>query len=113
MVIDCHAHFVPPNLLDAIRRTDPSIRFYQASTSEMFGSIASSPQDETTPFEPRNPYGEAKTHAHRLTVEARAQDGLFAVSGILFNHESPRRSERRAAGLWRRPAGRPRLHCTS
>jgi GDPmannose 4,6-dehydratase len=81
------------SLLDAIRRTDPSIRFYQASTSEMFGSIAISPQDETTPFEPRNPYGEAKVHAHRLTANARA-DGLFAVSGILFNHESPRRPER-------------------
>jgi GDPmannose 4,6-dehydratase len=82
------------SLLDAIRRTDPSIRFYQASTSEMFGSVAISPQDETTPFEPRNPYGEAKVHAHRLTVNARAKDGFFAVSGILFNHESPRRGER-------------------
>lgn len=82
------------SLLDAIRRTDPSIRFYQASTSEMFGSIAISPQDETTPFEPRNPYGEARVHAHRLTVDARAAYGLFAVSGILFNHESPRRPER-------------------
>jgi GDPmannose 4,6-dehydratase len=81
------------SLLDAIRRTDPSIRFYQASSSEMFGSIAISPQDETTPFEPRNPYGEAKVHAHHLTANARA-DGLFAVSGILFNHESPRRGER-------------------
>ena len=82
------------NLLDAIRLLDPSIRFYQASTSEMFGNVAISPQDETTPFEPRNAYGRAKAHAHRLTVEARARDGLFAVSGILFNHESPRRPER-------------------
>ena len=82
------------SLLDAIRRTDPSMRFYQASTSEMFGSVAISPQDETTPFEPRNAYGEAKVHAHRLTVDARAAGGLFAVSGILFNPESPRRGER-------------------
>ena len=82
------------SLLEAIRRTDPSVRFYQASTSEMFGSVATSPQDETTAFEPRNAYGKAKVHAHRLTVDARARDGLFAVSGILYNHESPRRPER-------------------
>jgi GDPmannose 4,6-dehydratase len=82
------------NLLEAIRQTDPGIRFYQASTSEMFGSVAASPQDETTPFEPRNAYGEAKVRAHRATVNARAADGLFAVSGIFFNHESPRRNER-------------------
>ena len=82
------------SLLDGIRRTDPSIRFYQASTSEMFGSVATSPQDEATPFEPRNSYGKAKVHAHHLTVEARARSRLFAVSGILFNHESPRRAER-------------------
>ena len=81
------------NLLGAIRRTDRSIRYYQASTSEMFGSVAISPQDETTPFEPRNAYGEAKVRAHRLTVDARA-DGLYTVSGILFNPESPRRGER-------------------
>ena len=82
------------NLLEAIRHTNAGIRFYQASTSEMFGKVARSPQDETTPFEPRNPYGLAKVRAHRLMAEARAADGLFAVSGILFNHESPRRGER-------------------
>src|SRR4029077_6512529 len=62
--------------------------------SEMFGRVGTSPQDESTPFEPRNAYGAAKVHAHRLTVEARSRGGLFAVSGILFNHESPRRPER-------------------
>jgi GDPmannose 4,6-dehydratase len=81
------------NLLGAIRSTGSAIRFYQASTSEMFGQVARSPQDETTPFEPRNPYGAAKLRAHQLTVEARSAHGLFAVSGILFNHESPRRGE--------------------
>jgi GDPmannose 4,6-dehydratase len=81
------------NLLAAIRRTRADIHFYQASTSEMFGKVARFPQEETTPFEPRNPYGVAKLSAHRLTVDARSAHGLFAVSGILFNHESPRRGE--------------------
>jgi GDPmannose 4,6-dehydratase len=77
-------------LLELIRQ-DPSIRFYQASTSEMFGLAAESPQRETTAFHPRSPYGVAKTFAHHATVNYRESFGLFCVSGILFNHESPRR----------------------
>jgi GDPmannose 4,6-dehydratase len=78
-------------LLEAIRLADPSIRFYQASTSEMFGRPASAPQDESTPFEPQNPYAVAKLHAHLMTERYREGYGIFAVSGILYNHESPRR----------------------
>jgi GDPmannose 4,6-dehydratase len=70
---------------------DPSIRFYQASSSEMFGKVRETPQTETTPFHPRSPYGVAKAYAHFLTVNYRESYDLFAVSGILFNHESPRR----------------------
>jgi GDPmannose 4,6-dehydratase len=78
-------------LLEAVRRVDPAIRFYQASSSEMFGKVLEVPQNEQTPFYPRSPYGVAKVYAHFLTVNYRESYGLFAVSGILFNHESPRR----------------------
>jgi GDPmannose 4,6-dehydratase len=78
-------------LLEAIRTADPGIRFYQASSSEIFGNAREAPQSETTPPNPRNPYGAAKAFAHFSTINAREHHGLFAVSGILFNHESPRR----------------------
>ncbi len=78
-------------LLDAIRTVNPKIRFYQASTSEMFGKAQAVPQDENTPFYPRSPYGVAKLYGHWITVNYRESYGLFACSGILFNHESPRR----------------------
>ncbi|MHC4236540.1 MAG: GDP-mannose 4,6-dehydratase [Planctomycetota bacterium] len=78
-------------LLEAVRRVRPSARFYQASSSEMFGKARSSPQSEVTPFYPRSPYGVAKVYGHWITVNYRESYGLFAVSGILFNHESPRR----------------------
>jgi GDPmannose 4,6-dehydratase len=78
-------------MLEAVRSVDTGIRFYQASSSEMFGKVRAAPQDETTPFHPRSPYGVAKAYAHFLTVNYRESYGLYAVSGILFNHESPRR----------------------
>ncbi len=78
-------------LLEAIRLVDTSIRFYQASSSEMFGKVVESPQRETTPFHPRSPYGVAKVYAHYMTVNYRESHDLYACSGILFNHESPRR----------------------
>lgn len=78
-------------LLEAIRRINPKIKFYQASSSEMFGKVQESPQTEKTPFYPRSPYGVAKLYAHWLTVNYRESYGMFACSGILFNHESPRR----------------------
>jgi len=78
-------------LLDAIRMVDPDIRFYQASSSEMFGKVRETPQKETTPFYPRSPYGVAKVYGHWITVNYRESYGLHATSGILFNHESPRR----------------------
>lgn len=78
-------------VLEAIRAVDPSIRFYQASSSEMFGKPIESPQRETTPFHPRSPYGVAKVYGHHITVNYRESYNLFACSGILFNHESPRR----------------------
>jgi GDPmannose 4,6-dehydratase len=78
-------------LLEAIRRVDPTIRFYQASSSEMFGKVREVPQNELTPFYPRSPYGVAKVYGHFITVNYRESYDLFAVSGILFNHESPRR----------------------
>lgn len=78
-------------MLEGIRMVDTSIRFYQASTSEMFGKVAHSPQNEDTPFYPRSPYGVAKVYAHWITINYRESYDLFAVSGILFNHESPRR----------------------
>src|ERR1700761_4516307 len=78
-------------LLDAILLTDPSIRFYQASSSEMFGKVLEVPQTEATPHYPRSPYGVAKVYGHWMTVNYRESYGLHASSGILFNHESPRR----------------------
>jgi GDPmannose 4,6-dehydratase len=78
-------------VLDAIRIVNHSVRFYQASSSEMFGKVRETPQRETTPFYPRSPYGAAKVYAHWMTVNYRESYGLFACSGILFNHESPRR----------------------
>jgi GDPmannose 4,6-dehydratase len=78
-------------MLDAIRMVDPGIRFYQASSSEMFGKVREVPQSETTPFYPRSPYGVAKVYGHWITVNYRESYDLFACSGILFNHESPRR----------------------
>ncbi|MHB1047368.1 MAG: GDP-mannose 4,6-dehydratase [Thermoanaerobaculia bacterium] len=80
-------------LLDAMRDVGVNARFYQASSSEMFGKVAETPQRETTPFHPRSPYGAAKVYAHNITVNYRESYGLFACSGILFNHESPRRGE--------------------
>jgi len=79
------------NLLEAIRLVNPKTRFYQASTSEMFGKVQAVPQDESTPFYPRSPYGVAKAFAHWMTVNYRESYGIFGVSGILFNHESPLR----------------------
>ena len=78
-------------MLEAVRQVDPAIRFYQASSSEMFGKVREVPQTETTPFHPRSPYGVAKAYGHFLTVNYRESYGIYAVSGILFNHESPRR----------------------
>ncbi|MEK7541996.1 MAG: GDP-mannose 4,6-dehydratase [Patescibacteria group bacterium] len=78
-------------MLEAIRQVDPKIKFYQASSSEMFGGATESPQSEKTPFYPRSPYGVAKLYGHWITVNYRESYGMFAVSGILFNHESPRR----------------------
>ncbi|MCL4425009.1 MAG: GDP-mannose 4,6-dehydratase, partial [Firmicutes bacterium] len=78
-------------LLEAIRQVNPGIRFYQASSSEMFGKVQSIPQDEKTPFYPRSPYGVAKLYSHWMTVNYREAYGLFACAGILFNHESPLR----------------------
>lgn len=79
------------NLLEAIRIVNPKVRFYQASTSEMFGKVQEIPQVETTPFYPRSPYGVAKLYAHWMTINYRESYGIFATSGILFNHESPLR----------------------
>ncbi|MDV7021516.1 GDP-mannose 4,6-dehydratase [Atlantibacter subterranea] len=83
----------PVNLLEAIRIVNPKIRFYQASTSEMFGLVQAVPQKEDTPFYPRSPYGVAKLYAHWMTVNYRESYGIFASSGILFNHESPLRGQ--------------------
>ena len=81
----------PVNLLEAIRIVNPQIRFYQASTSEMFGKVQAIPQVESTPFYPRSPYGVAKLYAHWMTVNYRESYDIFGTSGILFNHESPLR----------------------
>lgn len=81
----------PLHLLEAIRLVNPSIRFYQASTSEMFGKVQSIPQTESTPFYPRSPYGVAKLYAHWIAINYRESYNIFATSGILFNHESPLR----------------------
>lgn len=78
-------------MLEAIKLVDRKIRFYQASSSEMFGLVRETPQNEKTPFHPRSPYGVAKVYGHWMTVNYRESYGIFAVSGILFNHESPRR----------------------
>ena len=78
-------------MLEAVRMVNPHIRFYQASSSEMFGKVQTVPQNETTPFYPRSPYGVAKVYGHWITVNYRESYNLFACSGILFNHESPRR----------------------
>jgi GDPmannose 4,6-dehydratase len=78
-------------MLEAVRLVDPKIRFYQASSSEMFGKVQETPQTERTPFWPRSPYGVAKVYGHWITINYRESYGLYAVSGILFNHESPRR----------------------
>jgi GDPmannose 4,6-dehydratase len=78
-------------ILEAIRSVDPTIRFYQASSSEMYGKVRETPQTEDTPFYPRSPYGVAKAYGHYITVNYRESYNMFAVSGILFNHESPRR----------------------
>jgi GDPmannose 4,6-dehydratase len=78
-------------MLEAVRLVDPTIRFYQASSSEMFGKVREVPQRETTPFHPRSPYGVAKVYGHFITVNYRESYGIFACCGILFNHESPRR----------------------
>jgi GDPmannose 4,6-dehydratase len=78
-------------MLDAVRMVDPEIRFYQASSSEMYGKVRETPQNEATPFHPRSPYAVAKVYGHWITVNYRESYGLYAVSGILFNHESPRR----------------------
>ncbi len=80
-------------LLEAVRLVDSSIHFYQASSSEMFGMVREVPQNEETPFHPRSPYGAAKVYGHHITVNYRESYGLFACSGILFNHESPRRGK--------------------
>jgi GDPmannose 4,6-dehydratase len=81
----------PVNLLEAIRIVNPKIRYYQASTSEMFGKVQQIPQTEATPFYPRSPYGVAKLYAHWMTINYRESYGIFGTSGILFNHESPLR----------------------
>lgn len=78
-------------MLESIRLVDPKMRFYQASSSEMYGKVLETPQTENTPFYPRSPYGVAKVYGHYITVNYRESYNLFAVSGILFNHESPRR----------------------
>jgi len=78
-------------MLEAVRETCPEARFYQASSSEMFGKVLETPQTETTPFYPRSPYGVAKVYGHHITVNYRESYDMFATSGILFNHESPRR----------------------
>ncbi len=80
-------------LLEAIRTLDSDVRFYQASSSEMYGKVRETPQSETTPFHPRSPYGVAKVYAYWQTVNYRESYGMFACNGILFNHESPRRGE--------------------
>jgi GDPmannose 4,6-dehydratase len=78
-------------MLEAVRQVDPAIRFYQASSSEMFGMVRETPQTELTPFHPRSPYGVAKAYGHYITVNYRESYGMHCSSGILFNHESPRR----------------------
>ncbi len=93
-------------LLEAVRQVDTGIRLYQASSSEMYGRVREVPQTELTPFYPRSPYGVSKVFGHYITVNYRESYGMFAVSGILFNHESPRRGHRvrhPQGDRWRRP----------
>ena len=97
-------------VLDAIRLVDPSIRFYQASTSEMFGKVMETPQTEKTPFYPRSPYGVAKLYGHWITVNYRESYNLFACSGICFNHESPRRGHEFVTRKIARSAARIKNH---
>jgi GDPmannose 4,6-dehydratase len=97
-------------VLDAIRLVDPDIRFYQASTSEMFGKVHESPQSESTPFYPRSPYGVAKLYGHWITVNYRESYNLFACSGICFNHESPRRGHEFVTRKIARSAARIKHH---
>jgi GDPmannose 4,6-dehydratase len=96
-------------LLDALRHVDPDIRFYQASTSEMFGRVREVPQNESTPFYPRSPYGVAKVYGHWITVNYRESYDLYAVSGICFNHESPRRGHEFVTRKITRAAARIKL----
>lgn len=97
-------------VLDAIRLVDPDIRFYQASTSEMFGKVHESPQSETTHFYPRSPYGVAKVYGHWITVNYRESYNLYACSGICFNHESPRRGHEFVSRKIARGAARIKQH---
>ena len=97
-------------VLDAVRMVDPDIRFYQASTSEMFGKVQESPQTESTPFYPRSPYGVAKLYGHWITVNYRESYDLFACSGICFNHESPRRGHEFVTRKIARYAARIKCH---
>lgn len=97
-------------VLDAVRLVDPDIRFYQASTSEMFGKVHESPQTESTPFYPRSPYGVAKLYGHWITVNYRESYDLFACSGICFNHESPRRGHEFVTRKIAREAARIKCH---
>jgi len=97
-------------VLDAIRLVDPDIRFYQASTSEMFGKVRETPQNEKTPFYPRSPYGVAKVYGHWITVNYRESYDLFACSGICFNHESPRRGHEFVTRKIARSAARIKVH---
>lgn len=96
-------------LLEALRQVAPKARFYQASSSEIFGKVTTAPQDERTPFWPRSPYGVAKLYAHWITVNYRESFGLFACCGILFNHESPRRGTEFVTRKITREAARIRL----
>ncbi len=96
-------------ILEAVRLAHPGARFYQASSSEMFGKVVETPQGETTPFYPRSPYGVAKVYGHWITVNYRESYGLYAVSGILFNHESPRRGMEFVTRKVTRAAGRIKL----
>ena len=96
-------------LLETIRKITPSTRFFQASSSEIFGKPGETPQSETTPFHPRNPYGVSKVYGHLMTITYRENHGLYACSGILFNHESPRRSPEFVPRKIARAAARIRL----
>jgi GDPmannose 4,6-dehydratase len=99
-------------LLEAIRMVDPLTRFFQASSSEMFGKVRETPQTENTPFHPRSPYGVSKTYAHYITVNYRESYGLFACCGIMFNHESPRRGKEFVSAKVAEGAARVKLGLT-